>query len=250
MKLERSELEARRRGKAPDSAGKIHVPTVRDEVYELLRERILTSSLPEGTRIDLKELAVDLGVSATPLKEAIQRLQAEGLLVVQPRRGTFVATIDEEEVKEGFEVRKFLELGAAEIVVETITDSDLKELDAILQETEQLLTRKSYQVILPRFIALDGLFHEKIIGATHHRLLIEHYSNINTLLHVSRIRRRFEREDSLKTVTEHRHILDALKRRDEAALKAAIREHIDGGLARVNSALGQPDDVPSGGRTR
>ncbi|GAB5471077.1 MAG: GntR family transcriptional regulator [Rhodospirillales bacterium] len=241
MKPERPAYELRRRGQPAEAAGKIRVPTVRDEVYEQLRERILSSSLPEGTRIDLKELAADLGVSATPLKEAIQRLESEGLLVVQPRRGTFVATIDEEEVREGFDVRKFLELGAAEIVVKTITGAELEALDAILRESEALLGRKSYQAILPRFILLDGLFHERIIGATQHRLLIEHYANVNTLLHVSRIRRRFEREDSLKTVSEHRRILTALKARDEAALKAAIRAHIEGGFGRMSSVLGQAE---------
>ena len=100
--------------------------TLRDEVYDLLRERILSLRYPPNFRFDLSALEEQLGISRTPLKEAMQRLEAEGLVDIRPRRGTFVTGFDPQDIAESYDVRRVIECAAAETLAAYVTDADIK----------------------------------------------------------------------------------------------------------------------------
>src|SRR5712692_5955504 len=128
---------------------------ISDGVYEFLRRRILDHEYPPGYRFDLSGLADELGISRTPIREAMHRLEAEGLVDILPRRGTFVTTIELQEIAEGFDVRCALERFAAEIAACVATDEEIAHLRAILSEMRQLLAVVDYQSVVQKYIALD-----------------------------------------------------------------------------------------------
>ena len=225
-------------------SGRIVVASVRDEVYRILRERILHFAYPPGARLRLQELETALGVSRTPLREALQRLESEGLVDVRPRRGTFVMAVDPDEIRESYEMRAILESGAADIVVRTITDAEIAELERLHLAMGERLRSGDYQAIVSRFIELDRELHGLMIRFTRHRLLIAHHGEVDTLLYVARLRRRFDLPDSLRTQEEHAAIVEALGRRRPGALRKAILRHIEGAVRRTMAAL--PDRDPAG----
>src|SRR5579883_1621077 len=107
-------------------------------VYAVLKEHILSGAFPPGTQLDTRALQQQLGVSQTPLKVAIHRLESDGLVRVVPQRGTFVAAPSETELREAFEVRLALELHAITLLMEVVTDPQLETLVGIVRELRQL----------------------------------------------------------------------------------------------------------------
>ncbi|MBI1386080.1 MAG: FCD domain-containing protein [Rhizobiales bacterium] len=216
---------------------KIEVRSIRDRVYEQIKALIVEGYFQADERFDLNQLARELGVSKTPLNEAVQRLESEGLLTVRPRSGTFVSSVDEREVREAFEVRRMLEVGAADFIIDRIEDDEVAEVAALTGRMEALLTEGDYQEIVREFITLDDRMHATILAASRHRLLIDTYGRVNTLLLVSRVRGKFQREDSLQTIEEHRAICAALEARDRRAYRKAIAAHMDAAIARLSRAM-------------
>jgi DNA-binding GntR family transcriptional regulator len=102
-----------------------------DSVYEALRNAILSSAFQPGQRLDVRHLATQLGVSPTPIKEAITRLEAEALIEVRPRSGTFVTAVSPEDIYETFEIRCALECLAGEKAIAHAGPDDIEQLRAI-----------------------------------------------------------------------------------------------------------------------
>ncbi|MBW7883090.1 MAG: GntR family transcriptional regulator [Caldilineaceae bacterium] len=207
--------------------GPIALPSLRDEVYNIIRKRILTHVYPPGYRFNLAEFEAQLGVSLTPLKEALHRLQAEGLVEIRPRRGTFVTSIDPADVAESFDVRCILECAAAELVVPTITGAEITELQAMHSRMQALLEQGVYAEIVAEHIDLDRKLHKRFIELTRNRRLIAIYGQIDTHLQVARVQSQFRLEDSYETRREHEAFIEALTRRDVAATKRALTVHAD-----------------------
>ena len=108
-----------------------------DSVFNILRESIVTQVFPPGQRLNVKDLAEKLGVSMTPVKEAISRLATEGLVEVRPRSGTFVTEVAPDDVIETFELRAALECLAAEKALERMTPDNVARLKELLTEMER-----------------------------------------------------------------------------------------------------------------
>lgn len=218
--------------------GRLKLGNIRDEVYRILHERILTHEYPPGFRFDLSQLENQLGVSRTPLKEALHRLQAEGLIEIRPRRGTYVIKLDPHDVAESFDVRRILECAAAEIAATAASEAELGQLGSIAAEMSRLLVSAEYQRIVAGYIALDRQFHRYIVGLAHNKRLIEMWHQLDTHVQIARVRRQFDRSDSLKyTETEHEAILQAFTRRDPPALVKALAEHIEISKIRTLKAI-------------
>ncbi len=146
---------------------------LREEVYAWLRKRILSHEYPPGFRFYLQILETELGISRTPLKEALHRLEVEGLVEIQPRRGTFVISINPQSLAEDFDVRRAPELYAAEAAVREATDQDLQQLKALAEEMRRLPENNDYQSVVDRYIHLDHEFHILLVGLARNRRLIE-----------------------------------------------------------------------------
>lgn len=212
---------------------KISSTTVREQVYEQLRSLVIQGHYAQDYRFDLNQLSKDLGVSRTPLGAAIQQLKNEGLLIVKPRSGTFLNLLDEKDVREAFELRKILEVGATSLVLDKITAAEVAKISTLNDEMKRILEKGDYQQNLGDFISLDKQMHELFINSSQHKLLIDTYGRINTLLLVSRVRHDFKLEDSWQTLKEHEAIVSGLRDRNRSAIETAIGKHLDRALTRL-----------------
>lgn len=216
---------------------RINLANISDDVYAMLRRRILSHDYPPGFRFDLSAIETQLGISRTPLKEALHRLEVEGLVEIRPRRGTFVVSIDPKEVAETFDVRRALELYAAGIAVQEATDSEIQRLKGLATEMRHLLENNDYQSVVEKYIHLDHTFHNLLVELARNKRLIEIYKQIDVHVQIARVRQKFTRSDSKHTESEHDAILAALERRDAPALAKALSDHIDLSKARVLKVL-------------
>lgn len=219
---------------------KIPQQQLRDQVYGILREGILKRQFPPGVRLDLEQLETAMGISRTPLKEALQRLEAEGLVAVIARRGTYVSELDTEKAIELFNLREVLEAGAAPWILEHATDEDIAKIVALNDELFALLDTAPYEEIVVDFIEHDRHFHNSMIELAGNKALVEAYSNVNTHLQITRVNTSFVREQSNFTRDEHALIVDALMRRDESALRHALCAHIASSRDRTICAMTDP----------
>jgi DNA-binding GntR family transcriptional regulator len=216
---------------------KIPQQQLRERVFDILREGILKRQFPPGSRLDMEQLETAMGISRTPLKEALQRLEADGLVEVIARRGTYVSKLDVEGAIELFDLREVLESGAAVWILERASDEDIAAIVAMNDDLFALLDTAPYEDIVVEFIERDRLFHNSMMNLCGNRALVEAYANVNTHLQITRVNTSFVRKQSNSTRDEHGLIVDALVRRDESALRNALCGHIGASRDRTISAM-------------
>jgi DNA-binding GntR family transcriptional regulator len=206
-----------------------------EQTYAYLRDAILRGLLPPGRRLNLARIATRLAVSKMPVKEAIARLEAEGLVEVQPRSGTYVARLDPRDVDETFDVRGALEALAAELACRRVTDEDVAHLRAIGAALD--VTGRAGEV--QRHVDLNFELHGRVVELAGNRKLAALYGQLRAATQVAAIHHRWQdwnrRLDEERR--EHEAIIDALARRDPGAAAAAVRDHIARGKAEVIAGL-------------
>jgi DNA-binding GntR family transcriptional regulator len=196
-----------------------------DEVYDAIRQAILSHLFQPGERLQIEEIAQKLGVSLTPVRHAIQQLAAEGLVDIHPRSGTYVATLSPRDIEETFHIRRALECAAGELAVSRITEEQLAEFRSLLRTlalpVESEADRRRHQQDNQRF-------HRLLMEAAANRRLAEMYESLNAHLQFARVHgtnrdwaARLPQEQA-----EHESIVAALEARDVAAVTAALRAHI------------------------
>jgi DNA-binding GntR family transcriptional regulator len=196
-----------------------------DSVFEVLRDGILTRVFRPGNRLDVKAVANQLGVSPTPVKDAIHRLAAEGLIDVRPRSGTYVAELSPRAVAETFEIRRALECLAAETLVGRLTPALLKRFTRLVDDLERPVANEAARREHER---KNGELHLLIVEACGNKRLLELYRHLNAHLTIARIhlRRRPGAGRLGDERREHRAILEALAARDADRLVEALGQHI------------------------
>ena len=192
------------------------------KVYQTLRQAILSLSYRPGEILRKPEICAELGVSRSPVSDAVARLASEGLVDVVPQAGTYVARFSMDEIREGAFVREAIELQAIERVAETITDEQLVALRRNITVQAALLADGDF----PGFYQLDGEMHELIRSFTGYRKLSVVAET--AWVHVERARRLVLPVDGRvqATLDEHRAILAAVEARDPQAARAAMRLHL------------------------
>ena len=192
-----------------------------DQVYETLRQRILTRDPGPGAKLSLHELAAELGVSRSPVHHALTRLVSEGLLSVKARRGYFVTPVTSQALLEGYEVRLALELHAADVAVDTASDEQVADLRRRHVETVEAISHEEWD-------AANAAFHEHQIDIAANALLSRFYRELSVNLMMQVIRGGHV-EGHANLVTEHRRIVEAFAAADLPGAERAIREHIETG---------------------
>lgn len=196
-----------------------------DEAYEALRNGILGQMFKPGERLQVEEIAGQLGVSLTPVRQAIQSLAAEGLIDIRPRSGTFVTQLTVRDIEETCDLRCALECLAAEQAVEHVDGAILAEFRAVLaalaapvRTDEQ---RRQHELENARF-------HNLLVEASGNRRLREMYRSLNAHLQIANLHRHDAAWASRLATeqAEHEAIVAALERRDRRALVQATRRHI------------------------
>lgn len=199
------------------------------KTYQALREAIINLGYRPGEALRKPEICERLGVSRSPVSEAIARLAAEGLVDVVPQAGTFVARFSMEEIREGAFLREAIESAAAELLAARITDAQLVQLRRNLRVQEVLVEDGDYA----GFYAMDAEMHSLMLDFTGHRKLAQVAGT--AWVHVDRARQLVLPLDGrvAQTVAEHRAVLDALSARDPEAARLAMRHHLRQLLTRL-----------------
>ncbi|GHF35799.1 DNA-binding GntR family transcriptional regulator [Amycolatopsis bartoniae] len=195
---------------------------VADTVFEQLHERIVTGELAPGDRIDPTEVADSLGVSRTPVREAILRLEGQGLVERLPYRGVVVAGIDLTAAEDVAAMRIHLETLAVRTAVPRLTDEDLARMRRVNDEIREAVRGADAQ---NSFRSLNRAFHETLYRAAGSGTLLRLVQDLSA--QAERFRLHFDVRQG-RAIEDHDRILDACDARDPAAAVAATRAHILG----------------------
>lgn len=196
---------------------------LRDVVFNTLREAILKGQLAPGERLMEIRLAERLGVSRTPIREAIRKLELEGLVLMIPRKGAEVAKISTKSLRDVLEVRRSLEELAIELACQRITEAQLEELEKAKEVFAEALKTKEVMHIAES----DEKFHDIIYQATGNVRLVQILNNLREQMYRYRLEYIKYEEKRQVLMIEHERILKAVKTRNIPEAKAAVREHID-----------------------
>lgn len=194
--------------------------SVREAAYTHLRGAILAGSLLPGTRISEPGLAQELGISRTPVREALQRLSQEGLVELLPNKGARVRVLSANEVREVYDVRALLEGEAAALAAQNATQVELDGLERLLLALDAL-PKDAYN----QQMQIDFDFHTALVEAAHNKTLARIYADLRSSLTLIRS---FQRTLSQhpKTRQQHQAILSALKAHNSQQAAEAARAHV------------------------
>ncbi|MFE5710926.1 GntR family transcriptional regulator [Streptomyces sp. NPDC056501] len=195
--------------------------SLRERVYEELRERIIEAEFPAGTRLVEREIAEELRVSRVPVREAMQRLEAEGFLSVRPRRGSVVTEFGPEDAEHLFDVRENLEGLAARLAARHAGAQELRALEEILARARAAAESGR----LREAVSLNADFHRAVVGLSGNPLLVELMAPLD-----SRLRRLFRltsaASDGEPMCGAHERLYEAIRDRDEAGAESLARAHV------------------------
>ena len=209
-----------------DSLTKINLDNykpLRVIVFENLRTAILEGELKAGKRLMEVQLAEQLGVSRTPIREAIRKLELEGLVVMLPRKGAYVANMSFKDLIDVLEIRASLEGLAAYLAAERRRDEDIAELERVAKEFEKSVRETNIDNVLKK----DIEFHEKIFLMANNKKLYQIITSLWEQVHRFRVTYVSNYEASLSLVDEHNKILEAIKSGDSELAKKYATEHIE-----------------------
>ncbi|MDR1017804.1 MAG: GntR family transcriptional regulator [Lachnospiraceae bacterium] len=206
---------------------------LRDVVFITLREAILKGELQPGERLMEVKLANQLGVSRTPIREAIRMLQLEGLVLMVPRKGAEVSEISEQNLEDVLEVREALEELSVKLACERMTDEDYENLDIAEQNFQKVIENGDLMSITEA----DVHFHDVINEASRNQKLIGLLNNFREQMYRFRIEYLKREEVRPSLVNEHNELIEALKARDVEKSGVIIKEHIK------NQAMGVRDTI-------
>lgn len=196
---------------------------LRDVVFNTLRQAILKGELAPGERLMEISLAERLGVSRTPIREAIRKLELEGLVLMIPRKGAEVAKISEKNLRDVLEVRRSLEELATELACQRMSEEEIVLLE-VSQEAFRIAIASGDAMVIAE---TDEKYHDIIYFGTGNIRLIQMLNNLREQMYRYRLEYIKDEDKRQVLLIEHEHILKAIKCRHVKEAKDAIREHID-----------------------
>ena len=206
---------------------------LRDVVFNTLRQAILRGELKPGERLMEIQLANKLGVSRTPIREAIRKLELEGLVLMIPRKGAEVAQITEKSLRDVLEVRRALEELAVELACDRMTEQGLADLEQAEEEFEKVLTNDDITVVA----AADVAFHDAIYQATNNQKLILLLNKLREQMYRYRVEYLKRKECHPQLLAEHRNIIQAIKEGEREKAIHITCQHIDNQVETVSVLL-------------
>lgn len=218
--------------------------SLHDDVVERVRDMIVTGELPPNSRVPERIICEQLGISRTPLREALKVLAHEGLLDLPPNRGAVVTPLTVEDVNETFEVMGALEALSGELACARITEEEVLEVRAL--HYQMLLAYKRGD--LPEYFRLNQQIHEAILTASRNHTLQSSYYTLMGRVRRARYMANLSPERWQQAVEEHETILDALTKREGERLAQILRAHLTNKAEVVKESLlvQQPDETDRG----
>ncbi len=198
-----------------------HKP-LREIVYEELKRQIMIGEIPPGTRMMEVELADDMGVSRTPIREAIRKLEKEGLVSIEPRRGAYASEVSIKDMVDVLEVREFLEGMAAGLASKRITEEETEAIKHAVEAYREAVESGATEEIIEE----DEIFHKLIVDCSGNKTLIQMINQVQEL--ALRFRyiyyEDFSRYQNMPN--EHQEILDAVLSGDPEVARKVADEHV------------------------
>lgn len=196
---------------------------LRDVVFNTLRQAILKGELEPGERLMEIQLAERLGVSRTPIREAIRKLELEGLVLMIPRKGAEVAKISARSLRDVLEVRRALEELAIELACQRMSEEEVGNLQKAQEDFKKAIAEGDAMKIAET----DEHFHDVIYEGTQNAKLIQMLNNLREQMYRYRLEYIKDEDKRKILILEHERILKAVRERKVADAKEAMREHID-----------------------
>ncbi len=194
-----------------------------DEIADIVRDRILKGEYEIGAKIKENQIATELRVSRTPIREAFKQLENEGLIDYIPNRGCFAKGFTKQDVDDIYAVREALERLAVERAVERITEKELEELQEQWDLMEFYAKKKDAQKVLE----LNSTFHDLIYASTRSRFMAQVLRSYKSYINKTRKSVFYDETYLLAILSEHREILEAIKSRDKEKAVRAVSEHLE-----------------------
>lgn len=211
---------------------------LREIVFETLREAIISGRLKPGERLMEVQLAEEMGVSRTPVREAIRKLELEGFVVMVPRKGAYVADISLKDIADVFEVRAALEGLAAALAAERITEEELEQLERLLVQLAEKIEKND----LTGLIEIDTQFHEVLYRACRNAKLVQILGNLREQIQRFRATSLASPGRMKFALDEHKKIVEAVSERNVELARALAQEHIENAENSLLEALREMED--------
>ncbi len=220
-------------GTGNDSLQPIQIRHLKDEAYHRLKEAIVSLQLPPGEFLVEARLAQQLGVSKTPVRHALIRLEKEHFVHTVPFKGTYVHGVTEDDMRELFELRLALEQAGVQFAVARAELSDLQEVRRVLDQTREVIQGNDPDAAAPYI----QRFHVLLMQAARSGRLMGTFSDIDSQMQRMRILAGHIPGRLETSLREHEHILNAVEERDDVAAVAATRDHLNSLLADYLNAV-------------
>ena len=204
----------------------IDVSNINEKVYNFIKTNIINYDFPPGYNLNLGQLSELLGVSPTPIKDALFRLAGEGLVEIAPRKGTYVKDVTLEDIHEILKVRVILETAAVEAITAGLTDEQLSMFTGLYGQMISVRVGENDVASYKAYMEHDSEFHLLFFQILGNQRLLNIYRNLNAHIQIVRFRLLDRRGKNVTTDQEHERILEALRERDPGKAKEAVRQHL------------------------
>ncbi len=223
------------------------MPRAADTAYEAIRQLIVSGELSPGDRLPEEDLAVRVGVSRTPVREALRRLASEGVVEFVPNRGAHVSSWSRRDLQEIFDLRAVLEGFAARLAARNASEADLEVLDDLATRMEGLAENPTPEH-RDQIAELNTQFHGHLVEIAGNRLLAQQVAGLVQLPLVHRTFHDYDETELHRSMAHHRELLTALRHRDVNWAGTVMRSHIYSGRVTLQASLPaepepRPDDV-------
>jgi GntR family transcriptional regulator, rspAB operon transcriptional repressor len=216
------------------------IAPLRDQIYQIIRSAIVTGRVKPGDSIDEVQIARQLGISRTPVREAVKKISDESLIHVRAQSGTYVAAISRRQVEEAYIIRTALELESVSRASSLITPTHINDLEDIVQAHAKAFERKQFDEAIVR----DDQFH-RYIAEINGLSMLWRAVDISKA-QMDRCRHLAATSGPIygaRTLAQHRAIIGALKSGDQLASSAAMREHLDASLSNALQLLASTPEL-------
>jgi DNA-binding GntR family transcriptional regulator len=204
----------------------IDVSNINEKVYNFIKTNIINYNYPPGYNLNLGQLSELLGVSPTPIKDALFKLAGEGLVEIAPRKGTYVKDVTLEDIHEILKVRIILETAAVEAITAGLTDEQLSRFAGLYGEMISVKVGENDVASYKAYMERDSEFHLLFFQILGNQRLLSIYRNLNAHIQIVRFRLLDWRGKNVTTDQEHERILEALRERNPEKAKEALRQHL------------------------
>ncbi len=224
-------------------APKLERQRLHDQVIERLRGFITEGVLPPGKKLNERELCETLGISRTPLREALKVLAVEGLIEINPNRGASVTRMSELEIRETFELMSGIEAFAGELACERITEQELSEIKSL----HYAMVVSKNQNDLPGYYQRNRAIHDMISLAARNSSLRQVYLSLNRRIHALRFLSNQQAPKWERALRDHEQMIEALEARDGKRMSEIMRHHLlekrDAIMLMVRDEFEHPDSI-------